>query len=94
MPVIEDLEELKMNDNSHDYHIHVNELSAATKHSLKTRIISAIVGAGTLIPVLFIGDYAFLIYILAILAFCVYEIIHCAGKKYSIWLYIVSFVLP
>lgn len=71
----------------------VNELSKDTKRSLRTRIISALVAVVILVPVLFIGDYAFLVFMLFLLGLCIYEIIHCAGKKYSIWLYIVSYVL-
>ena len=74
-------------------HLHVNEISAATKASLKTRVISAIVASIIVIPLIFVGDFGFAAMMLVILGFCIYEFIHCAGKKYSISLYIITFVL-
>lgn len=71
----------------------VNELSAATKASLRTRVIAAIVASAIVVPLIFLGDYGFAALLLVILIFCIYEFIHCAGKKYSISLYIITAVL-
>ena len=79
--------------NKNDLPIQPNELSETTKTSMRTRIITAIVAAIIVFPLVIFGDYAFLVLIAFALACCVYEIIHAAGKKYSIWLYIISYVL-
>ena len=79
--------------NKNDLPIQPNEISESTKASMKTRIISAVVASFIVFPLIFFGDYPFLILVVFILACCVYEIIHCAGKKYSIWLYIISYIL-
>ncbi len=70
-----------------------NELSNETKASMKTRIISAVVGILLVIPLIFLGDFFFF----ALVGFAVvvgtYEIVHCAKKKYNPALYIVAIVL-
>ncbi|MCR5505634.1 MAG: phosphatidate cytidylyltransferase [Bacilli bacterium] len=76
-------------------HVHMpqaNELSNETKASMRTRIISAIVCVAIILPLLFLGDISFLVLMVFLLAAAVFEIIHCAKTKYSIWLYIVSFI--
>ena len=70
-----------------------NHLSEDTKVSMRTRIIAAIVAVIIILPFLFLGDYAFMVLIAIVLSIAVFEIIRCAKKKYSIWLYIVTFVL-
>ncbi|MCQ2815346.1 MAG: phosphatidate cytidylyltransferase [Bacilli bacterium] len=70
-----------------------NEISESTKTSMKTRIISAIIGICILIPSLFIGDWVWLGFATVILAIAVLEVINCAKKSYSIWLYVVTFIL-
>ena len=79
--------------NKNDLPIQPNEITESTKASMKTRIITAIVAVCIVFPLIFFGDYAFLVLAAFALACCVYEIIHCAGKKYSIWLYIISYIL-
>ena len=70
-----------------------NELTPETKASMKTRIISAIVGGVIIIPMLILGDY----FIFAMIAFftivATYEVVHCAKKHYNPALYIVAIVL-
>lgn len=88
IPVLVVLEVSKM-ENKH----HVNELSAATKASLRTRIISAIVASAIVVPLIFIGDYGFAALMLFILGLSIFEFIRCAGKKYSISLYIITTIL-
>ncbi len=70
--------------------IEVNELSADTKSSMKTRIISAIVGLVILIPVCFVGDWAFLIGILFLAVVSSIEIVKCVkpSKSRSPWLFV------
>ena len=73
--------------------IEVNELSESTKASLKTRIISAIIGLIIVLPCAIFGDWFFFI----LIAFCAVvgtiEIIRCAKPRHSIWLTIVSAIL-
>ena len=73
--------------------IQPNHISKDTAVSMRTRIIAAIVAVVIVLPFLFLGDYAFMILIAFILATAILETIRCAKKKYSIWLYIVSFIL-
>ena len=79
--------------NKSELPIQPNEISESTKASMKTRIITGVVAALIVFPVMFFGDYALVAVAAFALICCIYEIIKCAGKKYSIWLYIVSFIL-
>ena len=73
--------------------IQPNEISAETKASMKTRIISAIVGIVIAVPLIFLGDYFFFALVVFVLIVGTYEIIHCAKRKYNPALYIVAFIL-
>ena len=70
-----------------------NELTPETKASMKTRIISAVVAAIIVVPLLFLGDY----FIFGLIGFATivgtYEVVHCAKKKYNPALYIVAIIL-
>lgn len=79
--------------NKNELPIQPNEINESTKASMKTRIITGIVAGVVVFPILIFGDYPIIALILFALACCVYEIIKCAGKKYSVWLYIISFIL-
>ena len=70
-----------------------NELSDSTVVSMRTRIISAIVGIAIVLPVALFGDWAFLILISVALVLGVIELIRCAKRKYSKVLYITGFLL-
>ena len=70
-----------------------NELSEAAVVSMRTRIISAIVGIAVVLPFIIFGDWPFFGFIVAVLVLAIIEIIRCAKTKYSKLLYIVSFVL-
>lgn len=70
-----------------------NHLSQDTVVSMRTRVIAGIIAAAIALPFLFLGDYAFMIFMVITLSIAVLETIRCAKKKYSIWLYIVTFVL-
>lgn len=70
-----------------------NELSQATKASMKVRIISAIVGIIIAVPLILLGDFFLFGAVAFILLISTYEIIHCAKRKYCIALYIVAFIL-
>lgn len=86
---IVDLEKfMKRNTNT----IQVNEISEATKASFRTRVITAIIGLCVVIPILILGDWPFLALIVAALCIGVCELITCAKKKYSRWLYLATFV--
>ncbi len=80
-------------NNNQDFHIQPNHISEDTKASMKTRIITAIVAALIVAPLLFFGDFGFLSLAMFGLVVGIIEIIKCPGKKYSIWLYIISIVL-
>ena len=73
--------------------IHVNKVSESTKKTFKTRVISAVIGIAVIIPALFLGDWAFFFLIIVALGIGVIELVRCAKKKYSIWLYIVTFIV-
>lgn len=73
--------------------IEPNHLNKETKVSLRTRVISAVIAFAILLPCLILGDWPFFAFITFCLAIAILEIIRCAEKKYSIWLYVVTFVL-
>lgn len=68
----------------------LNEISDATKKSLKTRVISAIVGLIIVLPSFFLGDWLFFALILFVTVVAMYEIVNCGKKAYSFWLYFVT----
>lgn len=68
--------------------ITINKLNDEAKASLKTRVISATVGLVVIIPAIILGDWLFLAEMIALVGIASYEIVRCAKKKYSIWLYI------
>ena len=70
-----------------------NELSNDTVVSMRTRIISAIVGITIVLPLVLFGDWAIFAFISLALVFSVIEIIRCAKRKYSRVLYITGFIL-
>ena len=70
-----------------------NELSNATKVSMRTRIITALVAIAIVLPTVIIGDWAIFAAICLACGIGVIEIIRCAKMKYSKALYILGFVL-
>lgn len=70
-----------------------NELSTETKHSMKTRIISALVGVVIVVPLLLLGDFFIFGLVGVATIIGTYEIVHCAKKKYNPALYIVAIIL-
>ena len=84
-----DLERLKMSRNK----IEINELSESTKASLKTRVISAIVGIAIVLPCLMIGDWFFFGVIAFAAAVGTYEIIRCVKPKHSFWITLISAII-
>ena len=75
-----------------DHTIKMNKITDEAKASLKERVISAIVGLCVIIPAIILGDWLFLVEMIAFVGIASYEIVHCAKKKYSIWLYIFTFL--
>jgi len=75
-----------------DHTIKLNKIDDDAKIALKTRVISAIVGLCVIIPAIILGDWLFLIEMIAFVGIASYEIVHCAKKKYSRWLYIFTFI--
>ena len=78
---------------NHSPDLQPNQLSEETKVSMRTRIISAIVGLALCVPLVVLGDFFFFAFITFALIVGTYEIIHCAKKKYNIALYIVAWIL-
>ena len=72
--------------------ITLNKITDEAKASLKVRVISAIVGLAIIIPAIILGDWLFFVEIFAFVAIASFEIVHCAKKKYSKWLYGSTFV--
>ena len=70
-----------------------NELSDSTVVSMRTRIITAIVGIALVLPIALFGDWAFLVLVSVALVLGVIELIRCAKRKYSKVLYITGFML-
>ena len=70
-----------------------NELSEAAVVSMRTRILTAIVGIAIVLPAVIVGDWAIFAIICLVCVFGVIEIIRCAKMKYSKALYIVGFIL-
>lgn len=70
-----------------------NDVTPEIKKSLRTRIITSIVGVAIVLPCIFFGDYAFLILVLAAVGVGGYELVRCAKKKYNPALYILSIIL-
>ncbi|MBO7573640.1 MAG: phosphatidate cytidylyltransferase [Bacilli bacterium] len=70
-----------------------NELSNATKVSMRTRIITALVAIAIVLPAVIIGDWLIFAVICIACGMGVIEIIRCAKMKYSKALYILGFIL-
>ncbi len=73
--------------------IQVNEISEATKASLKTRIITAIVGLIIVVPLFILGDWFIFALILVATGIGMYEIIRCGKGKFSPLLYILTIII-
>ena len=69
---------------NHNPDLQPNELTPETKASMKTRIISAIVGLVVCVPLIVLGDFFFFAFVTFLVVVGTYEIIHCAKKKYNI----------
>lgn len=70
-----------------------NEVSASTKKSMTTRIITAVAALLILIPCLFVGDWCWFAFATIILGIAIIEILNCAKEKPSIWLYAVTLLI-
>ena len=70
-----------------------NNISSDTKVSMRTRVLSAIIGLIIVVPLLVLGDWFTFALITFMLVVAILEIVRCAKQKYSIWLYIVTFFL-
>ena len=70
-----------------------NELSDSTVVSMRTRIITAVIGIALVLPIALFGDWAFFGLVSIALVLGVIELIRCAKRKYSKVLYITGFLL-
>ena len=60
---------------------HHNTLSASAKHSMRTRILSAVVGLAIIVPALLLGDWIYFGVMTIALAIACWEILGCANKR-------------
>ena len=67
-----------------------NEINQATKTSMRTRILAAIVGLIIVVPLFILGDWFFFALVLFVSVVSFWEIVHCGKKAYSFWLYFVT----
>jgi len=70
--------------------IKANELTEKTKHSMKTRILTAIIGLLVVVPLICLGDWFLFALLVVVTGVAVYEIVHAIKPGYHIWLYIVT----
>lgn len=70
-----------------------NELSNDAVVSMRTRIITALVGIAIVLPCALFGDWAFAVIASIALIVAVIEVVRCAKRKYSKLLYIAAFIL-
>ena len=70
-----------------------NEINESTKKSLKTRVISALVGLVVIIPPIILGDWFMVALVLAVVIIGLFEMIHCGKKEGSFWLYFVTILI-
>ena len=68
-----------------------NHLSSGAKHSMKTRVISAIIMLAVVVPALFLGDWIFFGLMTFALGTACWEILGCARKRLPI-IFIVYFL--
>lgn len=68
-------------DKSADKHLRKNELSSGAKKSMKTRIISAIIGLAIIVPAIFLGDWIYFGIITFAMGVACYEILGCTNKR-------------
>ncbi len=71
----------------------LNEINEAQRISLRTRIITAIIGLVIVLPCIFIGEWAILILVLVAGILGGWELVHCAKKHYNILLYIATILI-
>ena len=70
-----------------------NQISEATKVSMKTRIIAAVIGAIIVFPLLILGDWFGLALSVVALIIALVEIINTVKKGYSPLLYIITIIV-
>lgn len=71
----------------------INELSESTKSSMRTRILTGIIFAVIAIPCLVLGGWFLFGIVFLVLAVAIYEFIHATGKKYSWFVYLVTYIV-
>ncbi len=69
----------------------MNRLSSSSKHSMLTRIITALILVVICVPCLFLGSWYFFSCITVVCILCIYEIVHTSNSSsFSVLLYIIS----
>ena len=69
-----------------------NEISEELKRSTKTRWITAGIAIFSVIPVIFLGEWPMLIFILFVLGVAVWEMLHVTGQKYRVDVYVFMYI--
>lgn len=70
--------------------IRPNELSSKTKASMKTRILTAIIGCCVFVPAIILGDWFLFGFLVVVTCFALFECVHCVKRGYHAWLYVVT----
>ena len=68
-------------EKSKGIHLEKNQLSSGAKKSMRTRIISAVVGLAIVVPAVFLGDWIYFGVITLAMVFACYEILGCTNKR-------------
>ena len=69
-----------------------NEISEELKRSTRTRWISAAIAILTVIPVIFLGEWPMLVFVIAVLGIAVWEMLHVTGQKYRADVYVFIYI--
>jgi len=70
--------------NKNEQIIKPNEITKSTKATMKTRIITAVVGVAVIIPFIFLGDWFYAALVVVLSVFSTIEIIRCLKVKRSV----------
>lgn len=73
--------------------IETNEISTETKVSMKTRIISAIIGIAIVIPCVIFGNFFTIALVTVLMFVAMYELIRCAKQMYRFYLFVIMLVI-
>ena len=70
----------------------INHLDETKKASLTSRVIVALALIALAVPCIFLGGYFYFAFIFVFLLFAIYEMIHSTRKKYSWYVYLITYI--